>query len=105
MQISCRGWSRRMWNHRICDIDLSKGMDQYGHEPQQEEAGARVRWRSSARLSGEYVFEARFTKVDVARLFVEAFSNATLADVLSLLVEARAKRSNTPWSTTNVVSK
>lgn len=89
MQISCQGWRRHLWNHQICDLDLSKGLDQYGHGFQQNDIGVKVRWKSNVHLSGDYVFVARFTKEDVARLFVEAFSDATVGDVLSMLVEAR----------------
>ncbi len=88
MQISCQGWRRQLWNHQICDLDLSKGLDQYGHDFQQNDIGLKVRWTSNVRLSGDYVFVARFTKEDVARLFVEAFSDATVGDVLSMLAEA-----------------
>lgn len=92
MQINCRGWRRRLWEHQICDLDLSEGLDQYGHGFQQNDIGVKVRWHSKVRLSGDYVFVARFTKKDVARLFVESFSDATVGDVLCMLAEARTAR-------------
>jgi hypothetical protein len=89
MLIGCRGWQRRLWDHTICDVDLSEGLDHYAGESLMDDADVMVRWRSSANLSGEYVFTARFTKKDIARLFVEAFSDSTLDDALSMLAAAR----------------
>jgi hypothetical protein len=103
MKISCRGWNRNHGWRDLFDAPLNDGRHARGDadvppdgvsiettirpagRTQAGYASLFFRVPISQPLNGEYMFNIKLSKVDVARLFRLSTANASQEEVLSLL--------------------
>jgi hypothetical protein len=94
MRITANGAERNHGTHVLLNRELTfsrkSNLLDFIHILASEDETIGISWQAKARLSGQYSFRLEMTRADVARLFVAAFADVPLADVLGALREGRA---------------
>jgi hypothetical protein len=95
MKVDARGWGRNCGKKTIISANLHDRPSDSKIYPDEvvvnkaDEGLVEVWWGKSITLNGRYFFSMTLNREDIARLFVEAFSDADLDTILGLLGSAR----------------
>jgi hypothetical protein len=101
MKIYANGWERDHGAISLFNADFNKvtSKDRIGADEismQQTEAGVHIFWgKEYVTLNGKYMFQLELSKDDVAKIFVETFSNVNFENIISILNEARQMKLTT----------
>jgi hypothetical protein len=94
MKIHARGWERDHGPKTLLDVVIMKVpiRDKIRTEEvglKKTDLGMTIMWGGHYSLNGQYFMQLDFDKEDIARLFIEAFSNLNINEAISILHKAK----------------
>ena len=100
MKFFANGWTRdhgaiSLFNADFNRVTNKNRIDVDEISMQQTESGIHIFWgKEYVVLNGKYMFQLELSKKDVAKIFVETFSNVSFENIISILNEAKSNEAN-----------